>query len=119
MDTISAIRTTETRRLLLLCFTTIKTGKYDRGICSQVWQAHRFLPSSVMEVYGAGMDDLMRELFRSWPKYSGDSGYPIPSPHGGSPSKAYYSATNFWSGEYGDLRKDLLVHCLNKLRNGV
>lgn len=53
-------------------------------------------------------------LFSSWSHFTGDEYYPVPHPDG---SKAGYVDTwNKWTGEYGELRKDLLDHMINTLK---
>jgi len=61
-------------------------------------------------------EDLLHELFETWPKFSGDIEYPVPSDlEDESPRNAYDMRANLWVGAYGDLRKELLDHCINEL----
>ena len=63
----------------------------------------------------AALDNLLREAFRSWPKYSGNRGYPVPDPEVPSDQAAacriYYSLENRWEDSpYGNLRRNLCLH---------
>jgi hypothetical protein len=61
-------------------------------------------------------EELLHELFETWPKFSGDIEYPIPYLDGEmTPRQAYKNIENLWKGPYGDLRKELLDHCINEL----
>ena len=81
------------------------------GICSNVNRAlykldlHEVCPSSEL-----------RTLFETWPKYSGDVDYPVPSPSKDwSAAKQYGMVADMWAGEYGELRLELLNHCISEL----
>ena len=55
------------------------------------------------------------EAFLSWPKYSGNRGYPIPDPEASSDLGAacgiFYSHPNLWEDSpYGNLRRELCLH---------
>jgi len=57
------------------------------------------------------------DVVRSWPKFSGSSIYPIPSPIPQQPpAEAYDYAVDMWDGPYGELRKELLQHIINELK---
>ena len=63
----------------------------------------------------AMIDDLLGEAFPSWPKYSGNRGYPVPDPEAPSDLAAacriYYSLENRWEDSpYGNLRRELCLH---------
>ncbi|QJT71819.1 hypothetical protein TH1_137 [Shewanella phage Thanatos-1] len=61
-----------------------------------------------------------KELYSTWPKFSGNFSYPVPSPKGDvHPSKVYWSDTPKWTGEYGDLRKELLDHSIKLLESNL
>jgi hypothetical protein len=65
---------------------------------------------------GTGTDvryiGLLEQYFVKWPKFSGSVGYPVPDPSGRElPGNKFYQAINtekMWTGEYGDLRRELL-----------
>jgi hypothetical protein len=54
----------------------------------------------------------MRELYSTWPPYSGCYVYPVPATSCDLPSEQYNATHNMWEGQYGDLRKDLLEHLI-------
>lgn len=55
-------------------------------------------------------------LFETWPKYSGDSRFPVPSTYKDwSAEKQFNMTVNMWEGEYGELRVELLDHCISEL----
>lgn len=59
-------------------------------------------------------------IFQEWASYSGDIQYPVPSPKPGwTPRGAFYNVDDCWVGEYGDLRMDLLNHCIKTLEKGL
>ena len=63
-----------------------------------------------------------RKVFETWEHFSGSDTYPIPSP-----DRRTHAATEFnqsrgrdamyGDNPYGNLRKDLLEHCINYLEN--
>ena len=54
-------------------------------------------------------------LFKAWEKFSGIVLYPVPSISADlSPIDAYRSNPR-WTGEYGELRRELLQHCIDTL----
>lgn len=60
--------------------------------------------------------DALKSMFVSWQHYSGDLTYPVPSPQADArPSRTYQMADNVWVDDYGDLRMDLLNHCIKTL----
>lgn len=56
-------------------------------------------------------------LFRTWRHFSGDESYPVPSLMAGiSAEDAYFGIyRDAWVSSYGDLRMDLLKHCIKTL----
>lgn len=98
---------------------SVDTGgdhQYDSGICGNV---QSILAERGYDHKYEDTRDALHECFRSWPKYSGDTGYPVPDPdHPKDASKAfdaYYRNGNVWAGEYGELRYELLQHCITEL----
>jgi hypothetical protein len=87
----------------------IDNGDYDRyqGICHNVDRAVDFYTT-----------DILKKYFVRWPKYSGHLYFPVPVPkiykHYG-PLTTYCYVSNKWSGEYGELRKELLKFIINEL----
>lgn len=60
---------------------------------------------------------ILRELFKTWPKYSGNREYPI-QVEDEDPEATYIYCKNMWdkSTEYGQLRWELLDHCIAQLQ---
>lgn len=56
-------------------------------------------------------------LFKTWPKYSGNQEFPIQVGDEG-PAATYLYCKNMWdkSTEYGQLRWELLDHCIAQLQ---
>ena len=81
------------------------------GICSNVNRALYML-----ELYGVSHNKELGKLFKTWPKYSGDPDYPVPCPvNDFSAQEAYNLAGGMWDGKYGELRVQLLNHCIQEL----
>lgn len=58
----------------------------------------------------------LKNIFRFWPKFSGEVTFPVPSPcHGIRPRLAFMAADNKYSLEYGQNRIELLDFCLTYL----
>ena len=62
----------------------------------------------------AAIYDLLGEAFPSWPKYSGNRGYPVPDPEAPSDLDAacriYYIEDRWEDSPYGNLRRELCLH---------
>ena len=64
--------------------------------------------------------NVIEYLSPKWPKYSGDIAYPVPSPNGKeTPMYAYNYSDNLWTGEYGQLRYELLDFLIEELNKAV
>ena len=99
---------------------TLENPEPNLAICSNVrYRLFRF-PQYKWGI-AAEVENSLGLLFERWPKFSGDSRYPVPSPKGWPPedefSRAAVSSDNFWEGEYGALRKELLQFCIGQLEN--
>ncbi|NRA77864.1 MAG: hypothetical protein HRU18_06625 [Pseudoalteromonas sp.] len=61
------------------------------------------------------------KCFKSWPKFSGDIGYPIPSTSKAMTNAQQYmyclQEGSFWEGQQGELRRELLAHMAKELSN--
>ena len=84
----------------------------DLGICYNL----RF--AGVPGADDPGVYAIMRDLFLLWPKYSGDSFYPVPY-DSMEPVDAYLEIGNVWEGEYGASRKELLAFLIAQLQGQV
>lgn len=58
-------------------------------------------------------DEVLYELFKKWPKATGNPAFPVPHPHL-SPIAAF-AEPHLWEGEYGNNRKELLVFMIEQL----
>ena len=93
----------------------VKGGEIDAtifGIC--------FNTSQIVGDDGCVAYDVIEYLSPKWPKYSGDIAYPVPSPNGKeTPMYAYNYSDNLWTGEYGQLRYELLDFLIEELTKAV
>lgn len=89
-----------------------ENGPYDRstGICSQF---------DSPELYSTAELRQYLDSFKTWPHYSGDSSFPVPSPDVSIEAiDAYFdNLGDLWDRdtEYGRLRWDLLDHIIKEL----
>lgn len=51
-----------------------------------------------------------------WPKYSGDSLFPVPCPVGGKPHLRYNKTNDLWNTKYGALRRELCLFIAERMR---
>lgn len=67
-----------------------------------------------------GFNHRIKPVFRKWPWYSGDIDYPVPTlgPRA-TPRRAYRLTDDLWIGDYGDLRMNLLGHCIKALEKDL
>lgn len=91
------------------------------AICSNVRGRLEQLPPYQWEIAKA-LDEKLGYLFRQWPKYSGNPHCPVPSVISSFSEVDQFNATclgsnNFWVGEYGALRWELLQFCIGQLEN--
>lgn len=82
----------------------------DVGICSQ------------FDLYGFYSAEECRQLkasFKTWPHYSGDHSFPVPSPDKSMDAldAYFYDGNDLWdcNTEYGRLRWDLLDHIIKEM----
>lgn len=78
------------------------TGRHT-GICGNI------------DTVSGGYIKQLHVLFKSWPKFSGDVVYPVPGVDRMTPGEAFVYIHDVWEGEYGDLRRELLDHCIAEL----
>ena len=104
---------------------SMKVIKFDQGvrlsprmgICSLVRTATPFFARPYTELY-----PMLKAVFKSWDKYSGEEDYPVPHPTR-SPGNAYEMTINLhdhmamWDRltPYGANRRELLTHCINEV----
>jgi hypothetical protein len=53
--------------------------------------------------------------FVSWPEYSGDYNYPVPSPYKRVSAQMYYEHNSKWEGAYGSSRMRLVNFLIREL----
>lgn len=93
---------------LLKALIKTKAAPTNVGICGNV--------SKNIQTHWIGYGDYLTSLFMSWPKFSGTSSYPVPLPGYSYPDDAYNDIDMLWEGAYGDLRRELLDHCISELK---
>ena len=74
------------------------------SICGNMWNTLSF------------RHDFKDDYYESWKHYSGESSYPV------SGEEVYDSLENYWEGEQGELRFDLIDHlikCYSEQMKGV
>ena len=88
------------------------------GLCECVYNL-----SGNNDIINSRWDRYSILCFKDWKHFNGSTTYPVPDPNNLEPDNAYgtnFSIFNdthqndraFWVGEYGELRKDLLNHCI-------
>jgi len=63
---------------------------------------------------GWSIDRLLRQAFQAWPKFSGDSAYPVPGGH-----DVYWDTERKWAGKQGLLRKELCTFCAEYIESAI
>lgn len=87
----------------------VETGvALDFGIC---WYINDI---NCSVEYTLEMRIIRNRLFAEWPKFSGAISHPVPGVRNLDPWESF-SRLPRWSGEYGELRKDLLDFMISKL----
>jgi len=83
------------------------------GICTNV--------KSLTSNYDGSPTAIMYDLFKSWPKFSGDKYYPVPSPSGCNASLEYDDSFDLWdkTTEYGRSRWELLDFMISELQTEI
>lgn len=74
------------------------------GICCNVWL-----------VCGEDAEGWICAVAQHWSKFSGDVKYPVPHPDVICPIAAYQFTRDVWTGEYGQLRYELLDFLIEEL----
>lgn len=87
------------------------------GICNLV---EDYLAYAIYsdEINPAILNYTLKRLFKSWPNFSGNSHYPVPSSNPIYTAGVYYAlCDDYWdeATEYGRNRIDLLDWCINSL----
>jgi hypothetical protein len=81
----------------------------DTGICSNL---------EYIDKYQDDISRLVSYYSKSWEHFSGDGLYPVPSPDSSTtPHHAFFLHRHddkMWTGAYGEYRRDLLEHLINR-----
>jgi hypothetical protein len=56
--------------------------------------------------------DFVEKYAKTWKHFSGSETYPVPGRH--AAYRAAHDTGSMWTGEYGELRKDLLDHLIEQ-----
>lgn len=105
---------------------SIKPFYRGSGLCSQI---ERTYDDCMTDEFISKWDNNlieMDDIYKSWDKFSGRHGYPVPTPACEDgveditcPEGMYHhyinNDLNMWEGAYGELRKDLCRHVANEL----
>lgn len=61
-------------------------------------------------------DELITAITLTWPKFSGDTSYPVPHPnYPGRPTEAYQQTNDLYVGEYGENRYQYFAYLVETL----
>lgn len=102
-------------QLMLDAARDIKAGNFDDeyGICTNLSDK---VASEVEESEHYDSWQILKQAFRTWPKFSGDVNFPINDPKGIEQAGDVYECLPKWTGEYGALRFELLDHVIDYLK---
>lgn len=110
-------------QLLLGALTTIKQdGPFwdAHGICDNLKESDQYTSVSLDDDLIEMWEDTLTKLMITWPKFSGNECFPVPSPDLEESSQEVYRRTHDeWSGEYGALRYELLDFLIDELTKVV
>ena len=62
----------------------------------------------------------LKQIFKSWSKFSGEVSYPVPDPYNKRAIAAYerfHESSGMWEGEYGKLRKELCQYVADYIKD--
>lgn len=98
-----------------MCQELLDKGPVDltRGICKSLSQRNGL---SYYTERG-----LLVEIVKTWPKYSGESMYPIPCDGTDytAPGECFNSVENLWEGTQGELRRELLHFTIQQCKREI
>ena len=106
-------------QLMLDAALDIKAGNFDKryGICTNLSDKVDNQVEESEERYDSGQ--ILKQAFYTWPKFSGDVGYPINDPYNEVSAHRAYGYLPKWVGEYGALRFELLDHIINFIEKEI
>lgn len=82
------------------------------GICAAIDSYHRINHPNMSCIVRAQVRYLSELLYMNWPHFSGDATYPI------SGEVEFEDSDNLWVNHSGELRRSMLNHMIDKIRNG-
>ena len=105
-------------QLVLDAALDIKAGNFDKGygICSNLINK---VNSQVEESERYELEQILKQAFYTWPKFSGDVQFPINDPYNRVSAHRVYGDLPKWIGEYGALRFELLDHVIDRLKREI
>ena len=115
-------------QLMLDAALDIKAGNFNKGygICGNI--GHKVIDAMDVKFPEYVIDDeyeiimrssrILKQTFRTWPKFSGDVNFPIEDPHEILTADNVFARLPKWTGAYGALRFELLDHVIDFLKNG-
>ena len=114
---------TEYLQLMLLAAIDIKAGNFDKGygICTNLSNKvnSQIEESECYESARYESEQILKQAFYKWPKFSGDVQFPINDPYNEVSAHKAYGYLPKWTGEYGALRFELLDHVIDCLKKEV
>lgn len=96
---------------------TIKTSgaiDIDAGICDNVVNLLEDNGHHYRTIY-----DLIGSISSNWERFSGNTEYPVPAVTKTTPREEFDKSVGMWSGEYGELRHELLDFLIEELTKKV
>ena len=108
-------------QLMLDAALDIKAGNFNKGygICGNL--SNKVI-SAVEESEHYDSYQILKQVFYTWPKFSGDAQYPINDPDDPYNEVSAHRAYGYlpkWTGEYGALRFELLDHVIDCLKKEI
>lgn len=113
------------KTLLSICLQIQRDPVTTTGICSNVSNALRLIVWDLSEEMQGTLQDefeaLLTIFFETWPKFSGNIAFPVPDFRSdwdrySRAGVIFWECYDYWSGEYGDLRKELLQFMIDSLK---
>lgn len=115
-------------QLMLDAALDIKAGNFDEeyGICTNLRDKVTYAMTVKFSEYVIDHPEnpmnsweILRRASRTWPKFSGDAGFPIDDPYEIETAEDAYVRLPKWTGAYGALRFELLDHIIDYLNKEI
>jgi hypothetical protein len=115
------------RAELLRVMRLIREGKMYDSKAALCYNIEMMLDCRAVPQAGYYWNTVREQLFRAWPKRSGCLAYPVPCPEsskyygiGRYAARIYHKCNGeFFEGDYGELRMELLSNMIWNLENGI